>query len=192
MPTETEDRAWILSQMGHLRFIAGRIDDAENILRQALNLFPGYHYALGNLAKVRITQKRYAEAVTLLQERYEAAPHAENLYDLAEALELAGRKDEAKNAFKEFETKSLAESTRKDNSSRELTFYYADHAHEPAKALEIAEQELRGATTFTRSMPMHGPCTSTDETLRPANRSRLPCPWASRTRESSPTREKSL
>jgi len=142
VPTETEDRAWILSQMGHLRFIAGRIDDAENILRQALNLFPGYHYALGNLAKVRITQKRYAEAVTLLQERYEAAPHAENLYDLAEALELAGRKDEAKNAFKEFETKSLAESTRKDNSSRELTFYYAEHAHEPAKALEIAGQEL--------------------------------------------------
>jgi tetratricopeptide (TPR) repeat protein len=141
VPTEAEDRAWILSQMGHLRFIAGRTDDAENIFKQALVLFPGYHYALANLAKVRITQKRYDEAVALLQQRYQAAAHAENLYDLAEALELAGHATEAKQAFADFETKSLAESVRKDNSSRELIFYYADHAHQPAKALEVAKQE---------------------------------------------------
>ncbi len=142
VPTETEDRAWILSQMGHLRFVEGRTDDAENILTQALQLFPGYHYALGNLAKVRITQKRYDDAVTLLQQRYDAAPHAENLYDLAEALRLAGRDAEANKAFTEFETKSLAESVRKDNSSRELVFYYADHAHQPAQALAVAKQEF--------------------------------------------------
>ena len=142
VPTETEDRAWILSQMGHLRLIVGRTDEADTILRQALALFPGYHYALGNLAKVRIAQKKYDEAVTLLQQRYQAAPHAENLYDLAEALELAGHADDAQKAFKEFETKSLAESSRKDNSSRELVFYYADHAHQPARALEIARQEF--------------------------------------------------
>jgi tetratricopeptide (TPR) repeat protein len=141
VPTETEDRAWILSQMGHLRFAAGRTDDAENIFKQALVLFPGYHYALGNLAKVRITQRRYDEAVALLQQRYQSAPHAENLYDLAEALELAGRAMQAKQAFAEFVTRSLAESVRKDNSSRELIFYYADHAHQPAKALEVAKQE---------------------------------------------------
>jgi len=141
VPTETEDRAWILSQMGHLRFVAGRTDDAENILKQALQLFPGYHYALSNLAKVRITQKRYEDAVTLLRQRYEAAQHAENLYDLAEALELAGHEADAKKAFAEFELKSLAEANRKDNSSRELVFYYADHAQKPSRALEVAKQE---------------------------------------------------
>jgi tetratricopeptide (TPR) repeat protein len=141
VPTETEDRAWILSQMGHLRFVAGRTDDAENILKQALVLFPGYHYAIGNLAKVRITQKRYDDAVALLQQRYNAGPHAENLYDLAEALDLAGRHAEAQKAFAEFEVKSIAESVRKDNSSRELVFYYADHANQPARALEVAKQE---------------------------------------------------
>lgn len=140
-PTETEDRAWILSQMGHLRFICGRTEDAENLLNQALAIFPNYHYALGNLAKVRIVQKRYDEAATLLQQRYESALHAENLFDLAEGLQLAKRGPEAKQAFAEFERKSLLESVRKDNSNRELIFYYADYAEEPAKALEIAEQE---------------------------------------------------
>ena len=141
VPTETEDRAWILSQMGHLRFVDGKTDEAEDILQQALVIFPKYHYALGNLAKVRIAQKRYDDAVALLQQRYDDAPHAENLYDLAEALTLAGRAGDAKKAFVEFETKSLAESSRKDNSSRELVFYYADHANQPAKALAIAQQE---------------------------------------------------
>jgi len=140
-PTENEDGAWILTQMGHLRLVSGNLADAENILQQALVKFPGYHYALGNLAKVRLAQKRYAEAVELLQRRYNAASHAENLYDLAEALELDGRHDDAGKAFAEFETKSLAESVRADNSTRELVFYYADHAHRPKSALVFAEQE---------------------------------------------------
>jgi tetratricopeptide (TPR) repeat protein len=140
-PSEAEDRAWILSQIGHLQLMSGRITDADNTLQQALALFPGYHYALGNLAKVRIEQKRYEDAVNVLQQRYDAAQHAENLYDLAEALELAGQADQAQKAFAQFETKSRLESVRADNSNRELIFYYADHAHLPAKALELAQAE---------------------------------------------------
>ena len=141
-PTEVEDRAWILTQMGHLQLASGKTVAAESLLQEALARFPGYHYALGNLAKVRISQGRYGEAVALLQQRYQAAPHAENLYDLAEALDLVGRRDEAKKAFEEFETKSVQESVRADNSNRELIFYYADHAHQPAKALDVARQEF--------------------------------------------------
>ena len=141
-PTEVEDRAWILTQMGHLQLSSGKTAAAESMLQEALAKFPGYHYALGNLAKARISQGRYDEAVGLLQQRYQAAPHAENLYDLAEALELVGRRDQAKKAFGEFETKSVQESIRADNSNRELIFYYADHAHQPAKALDVARQEF--------------------------------------------------
>jgi hypothetical protein len=55
----------------------------------------------GQSREVRIEQKRYEDAVDLLQQRYDAAQHAENLYDLAEALELAGHAGQAKNAFAE-------------------------------------------------------------------------------------------
>jgi hypothetical protein len=57
-PSEAEDRACMLSQIGHLQLMSGKITDADNTLQQALALFPGYHYALGNLAKARIEQKR--------------------------------------------------------------------------------------------------------------------------------------
>ena len=141
-PGEAEDGAWIVTQMAHLNLAIGKIDQAEKLSQQALVMFPGYHYALGNLAKVRIQQKRYDEAVELLKQRYEAAPHAENLYDLAQALQLAGKTDDANKAFAEFERKSLLESNRGDNSNHELIFYYADYADQPTRALEVAQREI--------------------------------------------------
>jgi tetratricopeptide (TPR) repeat protein len=141
-PNEVEDEAWILTQMAHLKLMEGKTDEAETLCQRALTAFPGYHYALANLAKVRIQQKRYADAVELLQQRFAAAPHAENLYDLAEALQWAGQTEEAKKDFAEFEQKSIAESVRRDNSNRELIFYYADHSNQPAKALQVAQSEF--------------------------------------------------
>jgi tetratricopeptide (TPR) repeat protein len=141
-PSEVEDGAWIVTQMAHLNLAIGKIDESEKLSQQALLMFPGYHYALGNLAKVRTQQKRYDEAVELLKQRYQAAPHAENLYDLAQALQLAGKTDEATKAFAEFEQKSLLETDRGDNSNHELIFYYSDYAKQPAKALEVAQREI--------------------------------------------------
>jgi len=140
-PSESEDRAWITTQMAHLKLGMGKTTEAEGLLENALTMFPGYHYALGNLAKVRIQQQRYEEGVLLLKQRYNAAPHAENLFDLAVALKLAGRRSEAKNAFAEFEQKSLLETAKADNSNHELILYYADYANQPAKALEVATRE---------------------------------------------------
>jgi len=80
--------------------------------------------------------------VELLKQRYEAAPHAENLYDLAQALQLAGKTDDANKAFAEFERKSLLETNRGDNSNHELIFYYADYPGDPTRALEVAQREI--------------------------------------------------
>ena len=149
-PAEAEDRAWITTQIAHLKLASGKYQQAEELLQQALAEFPNYHYALGNLAKVRIQQKRYDEAVQLYRQRYNVAPHAENLYDLAQALELAGKHDEAAKAFAEFEQKSLVETGKADNSNHELVFYYADHAKQPQRALEVAQRELaRRQDVFT-------------------------------------------
>jgi len=147
---ESEDRAWLLTQMGHLSLVAGDLSKAETYANRALDRFPDYHYALGTLAQVRIAQKRYDDAVKLLSKRYAAAPHAENLYALAEALELAGQTDESRKLFAEFESKSLAETDLADNSNHELIAYYVDHAHQPKKALEVARREIgRRKDVFT-------------------------------------------
>lgn len=139
---EAEDRAWLLTQIAHLELLSGDTAQAETYATGALSLFPDYHYALGVLAQVRQAQDRNADAVVLLEKRYAAAPHAENLFALAEALDRAGRKDVAAKDFAEFEQKALRESNITDNANHELIAYYVDFAHQPAKALAIATQEL--------------------------------------------------
>jgi tetratricopeptide (TPR) repeat protein len=141
-PEEHEERAWLLTQVGHLERLAGRLPAAEEALAQALAEFPGYHYALGERAHVHGTQGRHGAAVELLRQRWESAPHPENLYELAAALEKAGRSREARQAFRRFERAAKAESASEDNANRELVAYYADHAGRPAEALRVAEREL--------------------------------------------------
>lgn len=142
-PAEAEERAWLLTQMGHLRFASGNTEAAARLLQQVLTAFPGYPYAVGNLAQVRIAQKRYQDAVVLLQQRNQSVPGpAGNVYELADALQLAGRDAEAKKVFAEFENKALLELGEKENSNRELVSYYADYAQQPAKALKVAQQEI--------------------------------------------------
>jgi tetratricopeptide (TPR) repeat protein len=140
--SELEDRAWILTQTAHLELIAGRLENAEWLLESALEQFPNYHYALSQLAQVRQLQQRHGEAIELLKRRYQFAPHPENLYAVAHALELAGKRAEAHAAYLEFEQKALAESGRADNSNHELVYCYADSRNKPADALRIARLEL--------------------------------------------------
>ena len=140
--SETEDRAWILTQVGHLHLSTGALSPANTALAQALALFPDYHYALGQLARVRLAESKPREAVVLLERRYRMAPHPENLFVLAQALARAGRSSEAHNAFLEFERKSRAEMEGTDNSNRELIFYYTDYAPRPKEALRIAQTEI--------------------------------------------------
>ena len=141
-PSEVEDRAWILTQIGHLHLAAGRPADAEAVVQEALSQFPRYHYALGQMGRVRTAQGRYQEAVDLMRQRYREAPHPENLYELAEALERAGQAAAARTAFAEFERNARAEMKGTDNANRELVYYYADHASRPAEALALARSEL--------------------------------------------------
>ncbi len=141
-PAEVEDRAWILTQMAHLRLMAGGVEAADGLLAQALALFPDYHYALGNQARVRAAQGRHEEALALLERRFRLAPYSENLYAVGEALVRLGRKREARKAFAEFERMARVEMPKADNANRELVFYYADYALKPSEALEVAEREL--------------------------------------------------
>jgi tetratricopeptide (TPR) repeat protein len=138
---ESEDRAWILTQIAHLQLSSGGVTEAEASAQRALALFPGYHYALAQLAGVRTAQGRHDEAAALLSERYQQAPHPENLYDVGRALERAGRRAEARAAFALFEQKALAESLSADNCNRELIAYYVAHGRAP-EGLRLAEREV--------------------------------------------------
>ncbi len=140
-PTQSTDRAALVAQMGRERRLAGKNDDAEKLLKQALDILPGYSVATEELASVYIAEKRYPEAIQLLRQRSQVLPTAQNIYSLAVALQLSGNTGEAATQFSSFLEKALPESDRKNNANLDLVFYYADQTHEAAKALSLAERE---------------------------------------------------
>jgi tetratricopeptide (TPR) repeat protein len=151
-PSEVEDRAWVLTHIGHLLQISGRLPEAESAIKESLSLFPDYHYAIAALARVREAQGRHAEAAELFRKRADMAPHPENFFDLAAALHKAGRMAEARKIFADFERRALVESNNVDNANRELARYYADYAGKPAFALKLTTAEIaRRKDVFTRA-----------------------------------------
>jgi tetratricopeptide (TPR) repeat protein len=141
-PRQIEDRAWVLTHLAHLRLFGGQLKAAERLLDEALRQFPGYHYAQFQMARLRTMQGRHAESVELLRARYHSAPHPENLFDLAVALQNAQRRSEARKTFRDFEEVARRESESADNANRELIFYFADYAKRPKEALAVARREV--------------------------------------------------
>ncbi len=148
---ETEDRAWVMTQIGHLELMRKQPAAAEAAVEQALALFPDYHYALGTLADVRTAQQRHREAAILQRQRYDVAPHPENLFELAEAQARAGMTAEAAKSYQQFEADARAEMQGDDNANRELIAYWAGAGKNPAAALTLAEREIaRRGDVYTR------------------------------------------
>jgi tetratricopeptide (TPR) repeat protein len=142
VPLETEESAWIMTKMARLERLAGRPDTAEPLLQQALKTFPGYYLSLEELAEVRLAQRRFPEAVELLERRNQSFPSTRSRYLAARALERAGRAAEAERTYAEFERAAHSQIEQPDNANLELTAYYTEHVHQPAEGLRIARLEM--------------------------------------------------
>ena len=120
-------------------------------MEQALQLFPGYHYALGGLADVRTSQKRFREAADLQQQRYSSAPNPEHLFELAEAQARAGMTGAAAASYLAFETAARKEMAIDDNANRELVSYLVGAGKKPAEGLALAQSEIaKRGDVYTR------------------------------------------
>ncbi|MGO4884327.1 MAG: tetratricopeptide repeat protein [Bryobacteraceae bacterium] len=138
---DEEERAWIATQLASLIRRTGHAAQAESLLRQILTSRPGYQPAAAELARVRIQQHEYADAVTLLRERYKKVPRPDVQFELARALHLAGREAESQAAYRDFERDARAVMDAPLNYNRELVWYYTDCAPNAAEALRVAKME---------------------------------------------------
>ncbi len=138
---DAEERAWLLVQIARLNAQTGGLKRAGELFSQALAMNPESQLAIGGLANLRMREGNYPEAVSLFEKRYEAVHDARSLYDLASALEKAGRNNEAATAFHEFEVKALAETEHPYNANIELIEYYLERKSKPLEALAIARRE---------------------------------------------------
>jgi tetratricopeptide (TPR) repeat protein len=140
-PRETEDRAWLTVQIAHLQDLSGEIPSAEASYREALSIFPGYHYALAGLAELALRLRRPEESESLARRAIQAAPHAERYLILADALRAQGREAEARDAEGTFELLAGRNADKPDNENHDLVLFYLERRPDLARALAIARRE---------------------------------------------------
>ncbi len=141
-PTQTEEIAWVLTEMADLELSTGDVEGAETLVHSALEQFPGYYAALEEMARVQTAQQHYAQAAALLVQRNREFPTASSTYALAQALEHAGKTAEADLASADFVKMARPRIDAANNADEELIFYYLDRGHDPAEALRIAQLEI--------------------------------------------------
>lgn len=140
-PRESEDRAWILVQVAHLQELQGDLTGSERSYLEALDSFPGYHYALAGLAELTLRAGRAGESAGYAAESIRAAPHAERYLVLADALRALGQEEKAREAEGRFERQALENVDKADNENHDLVLFYLERRPDPAKALSIARRE---------------------------------------------------
>ena len=141
-PTQTEDLAWILTQMADLQLSAGNADGAEKLSHSALEKFPNYYLALESEAHIMTAQHQAIEAMKVLRERNQNFPSPDSWYALAKALEGAGQTAESVAAFSEFERIARSQIDSSENANPALVQYYLGRGQNSAEALRIARIEI--------------------------------------------------
>lgn len=140
--TELEERAWLLTHIAQLRLEMGKFELADEILTQALQIYPDYYFTLDALAQTRSAEGKDGEAAELLRRAQKIAPHPRRLFALAMALKGAGDAAGADRTFAQFERQALEITAKPDNANYELVYYYTDVAHKPTDALRVGKAEI--------------------------------------------------
>ena len=120
--------------------------------RQALALFPGYHYALAALTQHQLAQRApRGRRSPLAPARADggAAPRALARRSPTRCAGWRARRRRAPRRTR-FEREALANVERADNENQFLVDFFLDRRPDPARALEIAEREAASGATRRR------------------------------------------
>lgn len=137
-----ENVAWCLVELGNIYFKGGQLSEAEDAFAAALRLFPAYHSAHAGLARVLAIKGDVQTAIESYKRAQSITPmpdYAAALFDLYTA---SGKTHEAEQQRRSIEVIDRLMLANGEKANRNLSLIYSDHKWKPARALELAENEL--------------------------------------------------
>jgi tetratricopeptide (TPR) repeat protein len=137
-----ENIAWSEYQLGEELFLAGDTASAEKSYLASLDECPNYYRALAGLAKVRVSQGKYADAVKLYKAAIARVPYPEYAAALGDIYQKLGQLDDAKKQYELVEFIGHLSEINKQIHNRDLALFYADHDLKLRDSLALAQKEL--------------------------------------------------
>ncbi len=133
-----ENTEYVRVQLGHLHLATGDLPAAERAYAESLTHLTDYPYALAGLARVRAAQGNLVEAIELYQRASSRIPIPEFVIGLGEALEAAGRDEEAADQYALVEAIQQLLEANGVRSDLELAAFLAEHGSDPDEAVAYA------------------------------------------------------
>lgn len=132
---DAEERSFLMVQSARMQLRLSNQAGAASTLGQAEKLFPDSLQVLEQKAEVARMKGDFGEAASLLAKESRESPTAAHLYAYGQALDRAGRHDEAR---------AIDETLRAVPRGAEsvLILYYADREKNPDKALALATPQI--------------------------------------------------
>jgi tetratricopeptide (TPR) repeat protein len=121
-----ENRAFAQVQLGTLLLTSGDVRGADAAYKAALATFPGFGAARSGEARVLVARGRPAEAAEILTEVVQDQPLAEHAIALGDALQGAGRTDEAARAYERVDAIQALYAANGVDVDLELALFAAD------------------------------------------------------------------
>src|SRR5271166_1335093 len=137
-----ENVAWTYFQLGEYLYQSGDLSGAEAAYQQALNRYPGYYRGLSGMAKVRVAQQRYQDAIELYRKTIDTIPVPEYVAALGDLYWKTGQRQEAKKQYDLVEYIGYLNGLNAHTYNRELAVFYADHDMKLKESLDLAQKEL--------------------------------------------------
>jgi tetratricopeptide (TPR) repeat protein len=137
-----ENLAWLYFELGEFSYQAGRIQAAADAYVTALTIHPGDYRALAGLGRVRASQGRYKEAITLYQSAIAVVPMPIYVAELGDIYEKTGDTSDAEKQYKLVQYIGLLGHINQVLHNRDLALFYADHDRNLKESLVLAHKEF--------------------------------------------------
>ena len=169
-----EQEAWALTRYATLLVAANRLDEAEDALRRALRLTPGYLHAEAGLARVAAARGAFGDAASRLRSVVDRLPLPEYAILLGDVLARDGRPGEARRAYRLVTTLERLLEAGGVRTELQTALFDLDRGVDPAEALARARGAydaapgLAAADAVAWGLARTGRCTAAREWSRRA------------------------
>ena len=138
----SENLAWLYFELGEFSYQAGEIPAAADAYLTALTVYPGDYRALAGLGKVRASQGKYKEAITLYQSAIAVVPMPIYIAELGDIYKKTGDSADAEKQYKLVQYIGLLGHINQVLHNRDLALFYADHDRNLEESLTLARKEF--------------------------------------------------
>ncbi|CAN5196049.1 hypothetical protein BH20ACI2_BH20ACI2_13370 [soil metagenome] len=138
-PQDKEAQSWCLVQLGNEYWKNGKYEEAEKVYDEALQNFPGYHFAIAGKGRVRAAQGDLESAAAFLTDAQNRVQSPTTIILLGDVYLTQGNEEKARKQY------GLAEAGEQKlgdlHDAHRLALFWADHDMNLDEALDIAARD---------------------------------------------------